>query len=395
VLRIEDTDEQRSSQDLIDSILRSLEWLGIDWDEGPYRQSERRDRHRSAIESLLESGQAYEEEGAVRFRTPSDGVTVIDDVVRGRVEWANAELGDPVIRRSDGSPMFVLANAVDDVDMGITHAIRGEDLLNTVPIVVLLMRALNAETEVTYAHLPLLVNEQRKKLSKRRDDVALEDYRDRGFLPEAFANYLATLGWGTADETEIRPMSEIIERFRLGDVNKSAAFFDVKKLTAFNAEYVRALGVTEFVAAAQPWLTADPPWSPEHYSPDAFEAMVPAIQERVRTMDEVPALVDWLFTEDPVIDESSWEKAMIKGPDAAAILDDTLDAYRDLEWSRDELHATLLAVGEKRGLKLGKTQAPVRVAVTGRSVGPPLFESLVVLGRDETLRRMRSARSKL
>ena len=407
VLRIEDTDEQRSSQELVDNILRSLEWLGIDWDEGPLRQSERRERHAEAIETLMASGQAYEDDGAIRFRTPADGVTVCEDVVRGRVEWENADLADPVIRRSDGTPMFVLANAVDDIDMGITHAIRGEDLLNTVPIVLLLMRALRSvdanksgmslshAQDLVYAHLPLLVNEQRKKLSKRRDDVAMEDYRDRGYLPAAFANYLATLGWGTSDEVEIRPMTEIIELFRLEDVNKSAAFFDVKKLTAFNAEYIRALSPADFVATAQPWLEADPPWPADRFSPAAFEAIVPAIQERVKTMDEVPGLVDWLFLEDPVVDDAAWQKIMVDGPNSAAILDDAMAAYAEVDWLADQLHSTLLAVGEKHEMKLGKTQAPVRMAVTGRSVGPPLFESVEILGREETLRRLKSARSKI
>ncbi|MFN0092467.1 MAG: glutamate--tRNA ligase, partial [Acidimicrobiales bacterium] len=225
VLRIEDTDADRSRPELIDQILRTLEWLGLDWDEGPIRQSGRVERYDHAVDTLLRAGWAFHDEGAVRFRTPDEGVTGWDDVIRGRVEFDNVNLEDFVIRRSNGAATFLLANAVDDLDMGITHAIRGEDLVNTTPKVLLLMHALEAAAPPVYAHLPLLVNERRQKLSKRRDDVAVEDYRDRGYLPEAMANYLATLGWGAPDGVEVRPMAEIVSLFRLEDMNKASAFF--------------------------------------------------------------------------------------------------------------------------------------------------------------------------
>ena len=254
VLRIEDTDAERNRSDLTDSLLAELEWLGLDWDEGPYFQSERRDRHREVVEDLLGSGRAYlcdaenrEVDGstmvdglAVRFRMPVGATMAFDDIVRGEVSFATDDLEDFVIWRSNGSPMFLLANAVDDADMGITHAIRGEDLLSGVPKVLLLLDAMGAPRPI-YAHLPLLVNEQRKKLSKRRDDVSIGDYRERGYLPEAMVNYLALLGWGPPDEVEIRPLSEIVDLFRIQDVNKAAAFFDLKKLEHVNSTHLRAL----------------------------------------------------------------------------------------------------------------------------------------------------------
>jgi glutamyl-tRNA synthetase len=281
VLRIEDTDHERSRPELIEAILGPLRWLGLDWDEGPYYQSQRGELYDNAIASLLASGSAYfcdctreaidarnADAGrsgydgfcrdrsvadgpgvVVRFLVP-DGTTVVDDIVRGRVEFANADLEDFVVRRSDGSPVFLVANAVDDAEMAITHAVRGEDLLNTTPKIILLWQALGYEAAPpVYAHLPLLVNEARKKLSKRRDDVALGDYIERGYLSEAMRNYLATLGWGPKDGVEIRPIGEIIEQFRLDDVNKAPAFFDTKKLLHFNGEYLRALAAEDFVPA--------------------------------------------------------------------------------------------------------------------------------------------------
>ncbi|NIR38183.1 MAG: glutamate--tRNA ligase, partial [Actinobacteria bacterium] len=291
VLRIEDTDEAKKTEAFVDAILDPLRWLGIDWDEGPLFQSERRHLHVAAIDQLVVDGRAYfcdltredsdrlaEEAGlpagyhgwsrdrdvadgpgvVVRFRTPDDGSTVVDDVIRGRVEVAHDSVEDFVIRRGDGSPVFLLANAVDDHDMGITHVIRGEDLLNTAPKVKLLWEALGYGDSPVYAHLPLLVNEKRKKLSKRRDDVALGDFRERGYLPEAMVNALALLGWGPPDGVEIRPVAEIVELFSLDDVGKGAAFFDVQKLDHINGEYIRALSPAEFTATADPWL-------PDHY----------------------------------------------------------------------------------------------------------------------------------
>ena len=240
VLRVEDTDQERNRPELTEQLLQELDWLGLDWDEGPIYQSEKKERHREVVETFLENGYAYlcddenrEVEGtgltdglAVRFRMPQNKTISFTDLVRGEVAFNTDDLEDFVIWRSNGSPMFLLANAVDDADMGITHAIRGEDLLSGVPKVLLLLDAMGVE-HPTYAHLPLLVNEQRKKLSKRRDDVAVGDYREKGFLPEAMVNYLALLGWGPPDGVEIRSLSEIVEIFSIEDVNKAAAFFAV------------------------------------------------------------------------------------------------------------------------------------------------------------------------
>jgi glutamyl-tRNA synthetase len=386
VLRIEDTDQARNQHELIDNIIDALTWLGIDWDEGPFFQSERADRHRAAIAELVSQGRAYEDEGAIRFRVPDAGVTAWDDVIRGRVEFENVNLEDFVIQRSDGSPMFLLANVVDDLDMGITHIIRGEDMVNNVPKQLLLVDALGAShDDITYAHLPLLVDEGRRKLSKRFGDVAVEQYREKGYVAPALANYLALLGWGPPDEVEIRPMPEIIEQFRLEDVNKSSAFFDVQKLTHINGTYLREMSRESFAEAARPWgydLSQVPP------------ALQDLVRIRAHTLADVPSLIDWLFLEQPEIDPAAWEK-IAKLPDTAPLLEETTAAYEDAPWEAAELHARLAEVGERRGLKLGKAQAPVRLAVMGRPVGPPLFESLEALGRERTLARLRKARASL
>lgn len=425
LLRIEDTDVERSRPELTEAILDSLRWLGLDWDEPPVHQSDRVDLHLEAIERLLASGHAYRcdctqeqvqerararggppgydghcrdrgvgpgNDVVVRFRTPDDGRTSFDDVIRGEVSFDDASLEDFVIQRSNGTPMFVLANAVDDADMGITHVVRGEDLLNATPKVLLVRQALGLAGRPVFAHLPMLVNERRQKLSKRRDDVAVGAYREQGYLAEAMVNYLALLGWGPPDGVEIRPLKEIVELFRLEDVNRSPAFFDLDKLRHVNGVYLRGLSTSEFIGAAGRFLEQGP-WAPGDFDFEAFERMAALVQERAATLAEVPGMVDFLFLEDPVIDQTSWDKAM-SGP-AGAVLDATLAAYETCSWTSDDLMAALRSVGEGLDLSLRKTQAPVRVAVTGRSVGPPLFESLEVLGRDRTLGRLRAARSRL
>jgi glutamyl-tRNA synthetase len=430
LLRIEDTDAQRSQPELIEAIFRALDWLGIDWDGEPVHQSDRLPLHVAAAERLLAEGRAYRcgctqddvkarhevaggppgydgfcrdrdvpagEGVVVRFRTPDTGATVFTDLIRGEVRFENAVLEDFVIVRSNGLPMFLVANAVDDADMGITHIVRGEDLINVTPKGLLLREALGIEGTPVFAHLPLIVNEKRQKLSKRRDDVSVGDYIDRGYLAEAMVNYLATLGWGAPDGIEIRPIAEITELFRLTDVGSSGAFFDVKKLDHFNGEYIRALPVDEFIARSQPWLVGGAaPWPVEAYDPELFAYLAPLVQERVKRLDEVPGYVDFVFLDQPEVDDASWQKVMVKGHDVAVtMLDGMIAAFDTCEWTVPVLDETLFPFGEGHGIKKGAAQAPVRVAVTGRSVGPPLLESLVALGRDRVLSRLRSARDRL
>jgi glutamyl-tRNA synthetase len=295
-----------------------------------------------------------------------------------------------VLLRGNGTPVFLIANVVDDIEMGISHVVRAEEHLPNTPKQQLLWEALG-HTPPAWAHVPVLVNEQRKKLSKRRDKVALEQYRDEGYLPEAMVNYLMTLGWAPAGDSEIVPWSVIESTFRLEDVNHSPAFFDIKKLRAFNGDYIRALPVEEFIARCEPWLAADRvPWPAERFDPDVFAAMAPLVQTRVATLDEVAGYVDFLFLAEPPLDRDALTKAT-SAPAAAAVLAEFTDAAESVEWTAGALHELLEKVGTANELKLGKAQAPVRIAVTGRTVGPPLFESLEVLGRDAVLARLRTA----
>jgi glutamyl-tRNA synthetase len=430
LLRVEDTDVERSRPELIDLILDILGWMGIDWDDEPVFQSRRGPEHAAAVAQLLASGHAYRcdctredldariaaraaaggdkrpgydgfcrDRGvpesvphAVRFRVPDSGETGWHDLVRGPISFEHRNLEDFVLQRTDGTPVFIVANAVDDAAMGITHVIRGEDLINVTPKVLLVRDALEQKGLVQFAHLPLIVNESRKKLSKRRDDVSVGDYRDRGFLPEALVNYLALLGWGPPDGVEVRPVAEIVELFEIADINPSPAMFDVKKLEAVNGEYIRALDAADFLERSRPFLDAAP-WS-DRIDDAVLDAIAPEVQTRVRVLSEAPDLVDFFFVDEPDMDEAAWQKAIAGNEAAPKILDAAIDAYEAATWDAETLHRVTTELADAAGLKLGKAQAPIRVAVTGRTVGPPLFESLAVLGRDATLTRLRAARAR-
>ena len=423
VLRIEDTDESRNSPEWTQGIIDALAWLGIDSShpqfEGPYFQSENAALHVAAAHRLFEQGNAYwcdltadqiqarsKETGkqgydgfsrdrgltggpghVLRFRVP-EGHTVVQDLVRGQVEFSNDTIEDFVLLRSNGSPMFLLANVVDDMEMKVSNVVRAEEHLPNTPKQQMIWDALG-QTPPIWAHVPVLVNEQRKKLSKRRDKVALEQYREEGILPDAMVNYLMTLGWAPAGDTEIVPWQHIVGAFRLEDVNHSPAFFDIKKLNSFNGDYVRAMSLEEFIDGCAPYLK-NAPWPAERFSAETFSQLASLVQTRVVTLSEVPAMVDFVFLENPIIDEDAWAKTM--GSDfAVSVLRDYSNAIQSCEWNHDALKSALEAWTETNGLKLGKTQAPIRVAITGRTVGPPLFESIEVLGRDEALRRLQSA----
>jgi len=457
VLRIEDTDEVRNRAEWTDGIIAALEWLGMAPDEGPYFQSAQGEAHQAAIEALWESGALYAcactrpeidertreraaagdptpgydghcrdlglprgDGRALRFRTPDEGSTIVSDLIRGEVEFPNRATEDFICVKGNGKPLFALANVVDDRTMAISHVFRGEEHLPNTPKQIMLWHALNDATSShmalpVFAHLPLLVNEKGQKLSKRRDPVAVEMYREQGYLPSAFRNYLALLGWSPGEE-EILPLATLIERFRIEDVQRSPAFFDVRKLSHMNGVYIRELPTSEFIELSLPWVhpqpgqwaagewhdpdsgiafTQGPPWPAECFDPDVFARMAPVVQERVATLSEVPALVDFFFLEDPPMDPDSWQKAIARDDVAPSILRAALEAYATCAWTRDELHDVTAEIGLVHGRALGKAQAPIRVAVTGKRVGPPLFESLEVLGREETRRRLATALERL
>jgi glutamyl-tRNA synthetase len=426
VLRIEDTDAARNRPEWTEGIISALAWLGIDSSqyEGPYFQSANLAEHTASALRLYEQGRAYycdcirediiartgdqhrgydgycRDRGlgpgpgrAMRFRTPDEGATVIEDLVRGTTVFENSTIEDFVLARADGSILFLLANVVDDMVQRITHVIRSEEHLPNTPKQQLLWEALGHEPP-TWGHLSVVVNEKRQKLSKRRDRVALESFRDEGYLAQAMRNYLMLLGWAPGDDREIMPFDEMVAEFRIEDVNASPAFFDVKKLRAFNGEYIRALPGDEFIASVQPWLAPPAaPWPAERFDPDVFAQLAPLAQTRIALLSEITTMVDFAFLAEPAVDEASWAKAM-REP-AADLLAEVAAAYEVAGWQPDALRERLETIGASFGLSLGKAQAPVRVAVTGRTVGLPLFESMTVLGRAETLRRIESARERV
>jgi glutamyl-tRNA synthetase len=417
LLRNEDTDPERSSDEWLEGILDGLRWLGLDWDGEIVRQSGRLDAHRAAADQLLGAGHAYwcdctkeaveartgqasgydgfcRERGlgpgddrVVRFAAPREGSTTVVDLIRGDATFEHALIDDFVIVRRGGAPIFVLANAVDDEFQQVTHVIRGEEHLSTTPKYLLIRRGLGYDGDPVFAHLPLLVNEKRQKLSKRRDKVQLLQYRDEGYLAVAMRNYLALLGWAPRDGEEIAPIERMTEQFRLEDVSRAPAFFDEVKLRHVNAEYLRAMGDEEFAAAARPFVER----AVERFDPALFAQVAPLAQTRVQVLSEVPQLLGFLFTDRVEFDQASWEKAIEKNAWSADVLRDAAAAYVEAAWETEALKDTTVAIGERHGLKLGKAQAPIRVAVTGRTVGPPLFESLEALGRETTLARVNGA----
>ncbi len=425
VLRVEDTDEARNEEQWYELIYSSMRWLGLDWDEGPHLQSANKPLHSAAAERLYANGNAYYcactqddvkartkdnatpgydkfcrdrglgpgEGRALRFRVP-EGQTQVVDLIRGEPLFDNANIEDFVIVRSTGVPMYLLANVVDDIDQRITHVVRGEEHLPNTPKQLMIWAALDGGATPTYAHLPLIVNEKRQKISKRRDKVALEMYRDEGYLAEAMRNYLALLGWAPKGDREVITLEEMIAEFRLEDVNKSSAFFDLVKLAHVNGEYIRSLDVDEFIARCEPFLdrAVGVDWPKEGFDATAFASIAPLVQERVSRLDEVAAMVDFLFRDD--IDTSSF--ATMATEANVALLDSSIARFGALDvWNASALHSEMLALAEASGLKLGKAQAPVRVAVTGRKVGPPLFESLELLGKERTLARLGAFRDEL
>ena len=431
VLRIEDTDRERSTDESVDALQNALRWLGIDWDEGPgvggpfgpYRQTERLEIYGEAAEKLLADGNAYrcwctpdelderrkaaltrgeawrydrrclnltdeekrareEQPAALRFLHPDHDV-VVPDVIRGEATFPAADIDDFIILRSTGFPTYLLAAAVDDWKMEMTHVIRGEDLHSSTPRQILLLEALGAERIPQYAHLPLIVGPDRKPLSKRHGSVAVERFREEGFIPEAMVNYLALLGWSLDDHTTFLSRDELVKHFELDRVSRNPAAFDREKLEWLNGHYLREMPADEFAGRIQETL-ADAGIAAE---PAVVADASPLVQERMKLLAEAPALLRFLF-EDVAPDEKA--RKMLDGQgEYLAEVATRLEAIEP--WSHEAIEETMRALQEERGLGARKAFQPVRAAVTGTLVSPPLFESMELLGRERTLARIRAA----
>jgi len=380
VLRIEDTDRERSTDENVDQILDALRWLELDWDEGPLSQAERAPRHREEIDRLLADGHAYEDEGAVRLRVP-EGETVVTDVIRGDVRFPNDSIKDFVIARSDGSALYNLAVAVDDLDMGITHVIRGEDHLSNTPRQAMILAAMGVDPPV-YAHLPLLHGPDGKKLSKRHGAASVQELRDAGYLPEAVRNYIALLGWGLDAETTFLTTDQLVEGFSLERVSKNPAVFDEQKLRWMNGRYLRELDTAELARRLE-----------EILGREGLEPAAAVAQEKMQTLADFWPLAGFPVEPQPV-DDKAWEKVMRDG--AGERLSAVRDELAALEaFDQESVEAALRGLVDRLGVKAKDVFQPLRVAIAGSTISPGIFESVVALGRDETLARTDGALQRL
>jgi glutamyl-tRNA synthetase len=378
VLRIEDTDRERSTPENVEQITDALGWLELDWDEGPLSQWERRERHAEVVDRLVEAGHAYEDEGAVRLRVPDEGETLISDLIRGDIAFPHAAIKDFVIRRSDGSPLYNLAVAVDDLDMEITHIVRGDDHISNTPRQVMILRALGEEPPV-YAHLPLLHGPDGKKLSKRHGAASVQELREAGYLPEAVRNYVSLLGWGYDESTTFFTTKELIEHFALERVSKNPAVFDEQKLRWMNGRYLRELDPEDLRRRLEDLLGREVP-------PEA----VAISQEKMQTLADFWPLAGFLTQRPEGYDEKAWTKVMGDGaPERLRIAREALSAAEPFDV--ETVEEALRGVVERLAVKPKDVFQPIRVAITGTTVSPGIFESVAALGRDETLARIDAA----
>jgi glutamyl-tRNA synthetase len=400
LLRIEDTDRERSTPENVEQILDALRWLELDWDEGPVFQTERAARHREVLERLLAEGHAYrstataddvrafkarhgadrgfrgepEADGAVRLRVPDEGETVVRDLIRGATVFQHVHLDDPVVARADGSVLYNFAVAVDDLDAAITHVIRGEDHLSNTPKQLLVFEALGAEPPL-YAHLPLLHGPDGKKLSKRHGAASVQELRDRGYLPEAVRNYLALLGWGDPDDETILSTEQLVERFDIAKVSRNPARFDEQKLRWLNGRYVRQLTTQQLAERLE-----------RHTGRSGLGPAVEISREKMQTLEDFWPLAGFIF-DGPADDPQARAKWLSDG--GADALRDARAALERVEpFTVEGIERALRGVVESRGAKPRDVFQPVRVALAGTTVSPGIFETLAVLGRDESLKRM-------
>ena len=400
VLRIEDTDKARNTLEATQAIYDGLRWLGLDWDEGPfaggdygpYFQSEREEIYLRYFNGLKDAGHLYEDKGAWRFRSPRE-IVVLEDLVCGRIEFdlTNPETHpDITLRRPDGGWIFHFVNVIDDIEMKITHVIRGEDHLSNTPKHIELYRALGAEPP-QFAHIPLILNRDGSKMSKRDQGAAVEGYMEQGFVPEAVRNYLCLLGWSPKDNREIIDLAEIVEMFEITKLNRRNASFDLDKCSWINTQYLLHLSLDRFTELSLPFIEKA---GIAYGAPEQLKPVLAIIQEKVKHLTEVPVKIAFFFTEAVAFDPEAVEKTFRK-PGALEKLGILAARYESLTpWTAEALEASLKAAAPELGCKAGELIHPTRVAVSGLTVGPSLYHMLEVMGRERVLERMRAAVAK-
>ena len=374
-LRIENTDVSREVAEAVDQIQGTLSWLGLDWDGEVTFQLDRMEHAQEVARGLVDEGKAYEDEGAIRFRMPDEGTTAWDDIVLGRIEYPNEKLEDVVLVRSDGRPTYNFVSPLEDALDEITHVIRGQDHVSNTPKQLRILEAIGAVIPV-YAHVPLLNGPDGRKLSKRHGAITVEDFRDQGYLPEALVNYLALLGWSYDDHTEIMSRDELVERFTLDRVGTSAATFDYKKLEWLNGMYLRALAPDEYADRLVAFLREQG----YEWDEELIRKAAPLVQEKIATLGEFPAFAGFLFAR-----VEPGPHALGDGP----MLPAAVERLAEVEpFEAEQIEAALRELAEHHGLKPREAFQPIRLALTGSSVSPGLFESLELLGKDESLARL-------
>ena len=425
LLRIEDTDQSRSTDEAIQAILEGMRWVGLDWDEGPFRQTDRMALYRERALQLLEREQAYwcicsaEEldarrqeaqakgaqqkydgrcrekgirnptgEAALRFLAPQEGQTVIDDLIKGRVVFDNTVLDDLIILRSNGYPTYNFSVVVDDALMGITHVIRGDDHLTNTPRQIPMFKALGFDVP-KFGHLPMIMGPDKTRLSKRHGATSILEYRDQGYLPEAMINYLVRLGWSSGDQ-EIFSLAELVEQFSLEHVQKSAAVFNPEKLLWVNAHHIRHGAPSRIAALLVPFLEQSGYGLAVKAAPAGWiERLVVMLRERARTLVEMAKAAEPYLAQEPAMEKEAVQKFMT--PTIAPILDTLVQRFNDAQdFSKENLESLFKSVLDEAGLKMGQLAQPVRVALTGRAISPGIFEVVDLLGRDATIARLRS-----
>jgi glutamyl-tRNA synthetase len=396
ILRIEDTDAQRSSDEMVTGILDGMRWLGIDWDEGPeiggphapYFQSQRLDRYRAAARQLVERGLALEDEGAIRFKVPP-GKTSFTDSVHGAIEFDNEHIENFVILRSDAHPTYHLSVVVDDIDMAITHVVRGDDHISNTPKQVLLYQAFGLAAPV-FAHVPLIMGPDKKRLSKRHGATSVIEYAKQGYLPEAMVNFLALLGWGTGSDDELLTKAELVERFSLEGISGGNAVFNTEKLDWFNHQHLLKLSDDALIVRLKPLLSDAGLWHESLVGAERewFVRVLTLLRPRCKKLAE---FVDQLapFFVDPQSYDADGVKKHLSGPDMSGHLQALRERFDAVDpWTETALEEALRALAESRGVKAGALIHGTRLALTGRTVSPGLFEMLVLIGRDCTLARL-------